>query len=108
MSGVEEGGGEPSSGIPPTKKAPPLCQRRSLHGSFNLPADVIGSVLGPSLLLRALAAAWLLGGQQASASPVEPPSIEIAVEVGSGSGEATVWTCDLTHGYISINADYRS
>ena len=43
MSGVEEGGGEPSSGIPPTKKAPPLCQRRRLHGSFNLPADVIGS-----------------------------------------------------------------
>ncbi len=34
--------------------------------------------------------------------------IEIAVEVGSGSGEATVWTCDLTHGYIAINADYRS
>ena len=23
-------------------------------------------------------------------------------------GRATVWTCDLTHGYISINADYRS
>jgi glutamate N-acetyltransferase / amino-acid N-acetyltransferase len=34
--------------------------------------------------------------------------IEIAVEVGSGSGAATVWTCDLTHGYIAINADYRS
>jgi glutamate N-acetyltransferase / amino-acid N-acetyltransferase len=34
--------------------------------------------------------------------------IAIAVEVGSGSGEATVWTCDLTHGYIAINADYRS
>jgi glutamate N-acetyltransferase / amino-acid N-acetyltransferase len=34
--------------------------------------------------------------------------IEIAVEVGSGSGEATVWTCDLTHGYIAINAEYRS
>jgi len=25
-----------------------------------------------------------------------------------GDGRATVWTCDLTHGYISINADYRS
>jgi glutamate N-acetyltransferase/amino-acid N-acetyltransferase len=34
--------------------------------------------------------------------------IEIAVEVGSGSGAATVWTCDLTHRYIEINADYRS
>jgi glutamate N-acetyltransferase/amino-acid N-acetyltransferase len=34
--------------------------------------------------------------------------IDIAVDVGAGSGTATVWTCDLTHGYISINADYRS
>ncbi|SLN10113.1 bifunctional glutamate N-acetyltransferase/amino-acid acetyltransferase ArgJ [Oceanibacterium hippocampi] len=34
--------------------------------------------------------------------------IEITVDVGIGDGRATVWTCDLTHGYISINADYRS
>jgi glutamate N-acetyltransferase/amino-acid N-acetyltransferase len=34
--------------------------------------------------------------------------IDIAVDVGVGNGRATVWTCDLTHGYISINADYRS
>ena len=34
--------------------------------------------------------------------------IEIGVDLGLGSGHATVWTCDLTHGYISINADYRS
>ncbi len=32
----------------------------------------------------------------------------IAVDMGLGSGEATVWTCDLTHQYITINADYRS
>ncbi len=34
--------------------------------------------------------------------------IDIGVDVGVGSGKATVWTCDLTHGYIEINADYRS
>ena len=34
--------------------------------------------------------------------------IEIGVDLGLGDGTATVWTCDLTHGYISINADYRS
>lgn len=34
--------------------------------------------------------------------------IEISVDVGVGDGQATVWTCDLTHGYISINGDYRS
>ncbi len=32
----------------------------------------------------------------------------IAADLGLGEGAATVWTCDLTHGYISINADYRS
>jgi glutamate N-acetyltransferase/amino-acid N-acetyltransferase len=35
-------------------------------------------------------------------------NIEIAVDVGVGSGKATVWTCDLTHEYIDINASYRS
>ncbi|MEM6585711.1 MAG: bifunctional glutamate N-acetyltransferase/amino-acid acetyltransferase ArgJ [Pseudomonadota bacterium] len=34
--------------------------------------------------------------------------IDLAVELGIGTGSACVWTCDLTHGYISINADYRS
>ncbi|MGI9521343.1 MAG: bifunctional glutamate N-acetyltransferase/amino-acid acetyltransferase ArgJ [Hyphomicrobiaceae bacterium] len=34
--------------------------------------------------------------------------IKIEVDVGIASGSATIWTCDLTHGYISINADYRS
>ena len=35
-------------------------------------------------------------------------SIGIAVDVGIGKGAARVWTCDLTHGYIEINADYRT
>ena len=34
--------------------------------------------------------------------------VRIAVDVAVGKGSATVWTCDLTHGYIDINADYRS
>jgi glutamate N-acetyltransferase/amino-acid N-acetyltransferase len=34
--------------------------------------------------------------------------IDIGIQLGLGDGRATVWTCDLTHGYISINADYRS
>lgn len=34
--------------------------------------------------------------------------IDIVVDVGIAEGQAQVWTCDLTHGYISINADYRS
>ena len=35
-------------------------------------------------------------------------NLQIGVDLGLGQGQATVWTCDLTHGYISINADYRS
>jgi glutamate N-acetyltransferase/amino-acid N-acetyltransferase len=34
--------------------------------------------------------------------------IDLLVSVGGGGGRATIWTCDLTHGYIDINADYRS
>ena len=34
--------------------------------------------------------------------------IEISVVVGNGSGSSSVWTCDLTKNYISINTDYRS
>ena len=34
--------------------------------------------------------------------------IDVLVDMGLGSGDAIVWTCDLTHGYIAINADYRS
>ena len=34
--------------------------------------------------------------------------IQIEADLGLGEGRATVWTCDLTHGYIAINADYRS
>jgi len=34
--------------------------------------------------------------------------LEISVDVGIGSGQAVVWTCDLTHDYVTINADYRS
>ena len=36
------------------------------------------------------------------------PEITLRVDLGLGQGRATVWTCDLTHGYIDINADYRS
>ncbi len=37
-----------------------------------------------------------------------PDEIEVDIDLGRGSTQATVWTCDLSHDYISINADYRS
>ncbi len=34
--------------------------------------------------------------------------ITVRIELGRGSAADTVWTCDLSHDYVSINADYRS
>jgi glutamate N-acetyltransferase/amino-acid N-acetyltransferase len=42
------------------------------------------------------------------AAHLKGQEITIEVDLGLGDGSATVWTCDLTHGYIAINADYRS
>ncbi|KUF10678.1 bifunctional glutamate N-acetyltransferase/amino-acid acetyltransferase ArgJ [Pseudoponticoccus marisrubri] len=46
--------------------------------------------------------------EEQGAAQMKQAEIEIGVDIGLGAGQATVWTCDLTHGYISINADYRS
>ncbi len=42
------------------------------------------------------------------AAHIKTRDIEIDVDLGLGRSSFTAWTCDLTHGYISINADYRS
>ncbi|MCA0962684.1 bifunctional glutamate N-acetyltransferase/amino-acid acetyltransferase ArgJ [Salipiger bermudensis] len=46
--------------------------------------------------------------EEDGAALMKQPEIAVNVDLGLGAGKATVWTCDLTHGYISINADYRS
>ncbi|WP_299295346.1 bifunctional glutamate N-acetyltransferase/amino-acid acetyltransferase ArgJ [uncultured Tateyamaria sp.] len=43
-----------------------------------------------------------------AAAHMKGDQIRIRVDCGMGDGAATVWTCDLTHRYIDINADYRS
>jgi glutamate N-acetyltransferase/amino-acid N-acetyltransferase len=54
------------------------------------------------------------GGRAASYSELDgqrvmrEPEITVRVLLGRGHAEATVWTCDLSHEYVSINADYRS
>ena len=55
------------------------------------------------------------GGRQApgyseekAARHMRGPEIDIAIDLAVGGGAATVWSCDLTHRYIDINADYRS
>ena len=55
------------------------------------------------------------GGRQAPAyvennvaRHMKGKEIDIAIDLAAGAGAATVWSCDLTHKYIDINADYRS
>ncbi len=39
---------------------------------------------------------------------MQQSEITVRVELGRGAAQTTVWTCDLSHDYVSINADYRS
>ena len=53
---------------------------------------------------------WVSAGydEAEAAAHMKGQELFIGVDIGLGEGRATVWTCDLTHGYIDINADYRS
>jgi glutamate N-acetyltransferase / amino-acid N-acetyltransferase len=46
-------------------------------------------------------------GQDASA-PMQLPEFDVTISLGRGEGDASVLTCDLTHKYVSINADYHT
>ncbi len=53
---------------------------------------------------------WVSPGyaEAEGAAYMKRAELVIGVDLGIGAGEAVVWTCDLTHRYIEINADYRS
>jgi glutamate N-acetyltransferase/amino-acid N-acetyltransferase len=46
--------------------------------------------------------------EEVGASYMQQAELHIRTDLGVGTAQTTVWTCDLTHGYIEINADYRS
>ncbi|MEE9347643.1 MAG: bifunctional glutamate N-acetyltransferase/amino-acid acetyltransferase ArgJ [Robiginitomaculum sp.] len=46
--------------------------------------------------------------EEDGAAYMKNAELTLSIDMGLGKGSATVWTCDLTHGYIDINADYRS
>ena len=46
--------------------------------------------------------------EEDAAAIMAEPSITFTLDCGMGSGRATIWTCDISHEYISINGDYRS
>jgi glutamate N-acetyltransferase/amino-acid N-acetyltransferase len=46
--------------------------------------------------------------EAAGKTAMRPPEINVRIALGSGRERARVWTCDFSHDYVSINADYRS
>ena len=59
--------------------------------------------------LQVVAAGQPLVYDEAAASArFAQAEIEILIELGLGSGQATVWTCDLSHAYVDINGHYRT
>ena len=46
--------------------------------------------------------------EERAAEALRQPEVTITVDLGLGEGRATVWTCDLTHRYVDINAHYRT
>jgi glutamate N-acetyltransferase/amino-acid N-acetyltransferase len=46
--------------------------------------------------------------EEEAAAIMAEASITFTLDCGIGAGEATIWTCDISHEYISINGDYRS
>ncbi|MGB0908561.1 MAG: bifunctional glutamate N-acetyltransferase/amino-acid acetyltransferase ArgJ [Maricaulaceae bacterium] len=69
--------------------------------------DKLSIAFGPHLVAEngAIAADYT---EEKGAAYMRQNELILNVDVGVGTGLAKVWTCDLTHGYIDINADYRS
>lgn len=69
--------------------------------------DRVGIRFGPHIVAEN---GWVSPGysENAAAAYMKNAELDITVDLGLGSGVATIWTCDLTHAYIQINADYRS
>lgn len=47
-------------------------------------------------------------GEAAAHRALEETEVAIHIDLGLGEAEATIWTCDLTAGYVEINANYRT
>lgn len=69
--------------------------------------DKLSIWMGPHLLAKSGQVAEDYS-EAKGAAYMKSDKIDIAVDIGLGCGKAEIYTCDLTHGYIDINADYRS
>jgi glutamate N-acetyltransferase/amino-acid N-acetyltransferase len=76
------------------------------HAGVNFRVDDVSIRLGDLELFRKGAPLEL--DEDAALEILSQEFVRIEVEIGSGEGSATVWTCDLTEKYIEINGSYRT
>ncbi len=78
-------------------------------GKSGQPADrdALGISFGP---IKVAENGWVSPSyvEEEASAYMKNAELQIGVDLGIGEGSATIWTCDLTHQYIAINADYRS
>lgn len=78
-------------------------------GKTNIPIDMhkLSLYFGPHCVAQggAIAQGYT---EDIGADYMKGSELSITIKLGLGSAGARMWTCDLTHGYIDINADYRS
>ena len=76
-------------------------------GVSDLDIDAVRMSLGNALIVEhgARAAGYT---EEQGAAVMAQPEITVHIELGRGDAEARVWTCDLSHGYVTINAEYRT
>ena len=75
-----------------------------------LRGDLFAAVRGRRFDLVLAENGWRSPGysEDAASAYMKNDELVISVDLGVGKAARTVWTCDLTHRYIDINADYRS
>ena len=74
-------------------------------GALFCQEDVDIDIMGMTVCRNGLAVPF---DEEEALRRFEDPEIVITVDLGAGSSETTVWTCDMTHEYITINGDYRT
>jgi len=75
-------------------------------GAGLAPAQGDGQAQG---LLQLVGGGQPLGYSESAASAIfAEPEIAVTVDLGLGGGQSRVWTCDLSHEYVSINGHYRT
>ena len=84
-------------------------------GRITCAAGYSGAAIDPTKLALWLGDIQVLDGglptgydEADAAAHMKEPSILIRLRVGDGPGQSTFWTSDLTHDYVTINADYRT